>query len=186
MNVLLHMHCQGDEFGILLRQKKKTQRSLPERQTERKNQCLRLPRHTGNPQLKYWKASTTTAWKTKSTRTPSLVFPYEKTGDFEVRAKSFALHCRSRGFFRGHVRSCEKGLWDEAGRVLFLSSYKNKTITNKKAPKKSSTNRDSKISGWIFFIGIGRHHGAMQRCRMPTAHYFLCSLRNVAVYLELQ
>ena len=38
---------------------------------------------------------------------------------FAVRAKSFALHWRSRGFFRGHVRSCEKGLksrvWDGTG-----------------------------------------------------------------------
>ena len=69
MNVPLHT---GNEFGIILRQKK-MQQSLPERQTERKNRCLRLPRHTGNPQLKYGKASATTAWKTKSTRTPSLV-----------------------------------------------------------------------------------------------------------------
>ena len=94
---------------------KKIQGSLPERQTEQKTPCLRLPRHTGNPQLKYGKASATTAGKTKSTRTPSLVSPYEKDWRFAVRAKSFALHWRSRGFFRGHVthvRSCEKGLID--------------------------------------------------------------------------
>ena len=70
----------GHEFGILLRQEK-MQRSLPKRQTERKNRCLRLPRYTGNPQLKYWKARATTASKMKSTRMPSLVSPYEKTGD---------------------------------------------------------------------------------------------------------
>ena len=79
MNVPLNTST-GDEFGILVRQKK-MQRSLPERQTERKNQCLRLPRHTGNPHLKYGKACATTVWKMKSTRTPSLVSPYEKTGD---------------------------------------------------------------------------------------------------------
>ena len=90
-----------DEFGMLLRQK--MQRSLPERQTERKNRCLRLPRHPGHPQLKYGKASATTAWKTKSTRTPSLVSPYEKTGDSRfapnllpytgVRAVFFGVTC---------------------------------------------------------------------------------------------
>ena len=101
MNVPLHT---GNEFWILLRQRKKMQRSaLPERQTEQKNRCLRLPRHTGNPQLKYGKASATTAWKTKSTRTPSLVSPYEKTGDSRfapnllpytgVRAVFFGVTC---------------------------------------------------------------------------------------------
>ena len=40
-------------------------------------------------------------------------FSIRKDWRFAVRAKSFALHwrSRSRGFFRGHVRSCEKGLW---------------------------------------------------------------------------
>ena len=38
-------------------------------------------------------------------------FSIRKDWRFAVRAKSFALHWRSRGFFRGHVRSCEKGLW---------------------------------------------------------------------------
>ena len=90
------------EIGILLRQKK-MQRSLLERQTERKNRCPRLPRHTGNPQLKYGKASATTAWETKSTRTPSLVSQYEKTGDLRfapnllpytgVRAVFFGVTC---------------------------------------------------------------------------------------------
>ena len=37
-------------------------------------------------------------------------FSIRKDWRFVVRAKSFALHWRSRGFFRGHVRSCEKGL----------------------------------------------------------------------------
>ena len=77
MNVPLHT---GDEFGILLRQKKYND-LYPRDKPNEKNRCLRLPRHTGNPQLKYGKASATTAWKTKSTRTPSLVSPYEKTGD---------------------------------------------------------------------------------------------------------
>ena len=82
---------------------KKMQRSLPERQTEGKNRCLRLPRHTGHPQLKYGKASANTAWKTKSTRTPSLVSPYKKTGDSRfppnllpytgVRAVFFGVTC---------------------------------------------------------------------------------------------
>ena len=71
----------GTSLGSRLLRQKKMQRSLLERQTERKNRCLRLPRHTGHPQLKYGKASATTAWKTKSTRTPSLVSPFEKTGD---------------------------------------------------------------------------------------------------------
>ena len=100
MNVRIPLR-PGDEFGILLRQK--MQRSLPERQTERKDRCLRLPRHTGNPQLKYGKASATIAWKTKSTRTPSLVCPFEKTGDLRfapnllpytgVRAVFFGVTC---------------------------------------------------------------------------------------------
>ena len=34
---------------------------------------------------------------------------HRKDWRFAVRAKSFALHWRSRGFFRGHVCSCEKG-----------------------------------------------------------------------------
>ena len=37
-------------------------------------------------------------------------FSIRKDWRFAVRAKSFALHWRSRGFFRGRVRSCEKGL----------------------------------------------------------------------------
>ena len=39
-------------------------------------------------------------------------FSIRKDWRFAVRAKSFAQHWRSRGFFRGHVRSCEKGLCD--------------------------------------------------------------------------
>ena len=38
-------------------------------------------------------------------------FSIRKDWRFAVRAKSFALHWRSRGFSQGHVRSCEKGLW---------------------------------------------------------------------------
>ena len=89
---------------------KKMQRSLPERQTELKNRCLRLPRHTSNPQLKYGKASATTAWKTKSTRTPSLVSPHEKTGDSRFAPNLLPYTGVRAVFFRGHVRSCEKGL----------------------------------------------------------------------------
>ena len=51
----------GTSLGSFFDKKKKMQRSLPERQTERKNRYLRLPRHTGNPQLKYGKASATTS-----------------------------------------------------------------------------------------------------------------------------
>ena len=76
MNVPLHT---GDEFGLNLRQNATL--SAQEKKTEEENRCPRLPRHTGNPQLKNGKASATTAWNTKSTRTPSLVSPYEKTGD---------------------------------------------------------------------------------------------------------
>ena len=91
----------------LLRQK--MQRSLPERQTERKNRCLRLPRHPGHPQLKYGKASATSL-KNEVDKGAISCFSKRKDWRFAVRAKSFALHWRSRGFFRGHVRSCEKGL----------------------------------------------------------------------------
>ena len=98
----------GDEFEIILRQK--MQRSLPERQTEGKNRCLQLPRHTGNPQLKYWKASATTAWNTKSTRPLSLVSPYEKTGDSRFAPNLLPYTGVRAVFFRGHVSSCEKGL----------------------------------------------------------------------------
>ena len=117
MNVPLRT---GDEFGILLRQKK--QRSLPERQIERKYRCLRLPRHTGYPRLKYGKASATTSRKTKSTRTPSLVSPYEKTGDSRfapnllpytgVRAVFFGVTCTVvRKVYGRHVLISMFGAW---------------------------------------------------------------------------
>ena len=106
MNIPLHT---GDEFGILLRQKKNAT-SLPDKQTERKKRCLRLTRHIGNPQVKYGKASATTARKTKSTRTPSLVSPYEKTGDSRFAPNLLPYTGVRAVFFRGHVRSCEKGL----------------------------------------------------------------------------
>ena len=46
-------------------------------------------------------------------------FSIRKDWRFAVRAKSFALHWRSRGFFRGHVRSCEKGLCSTIDRRTF-------------------------------------------------------------------
>ena len=50
-------------------------------------------------------------------------FSIRKDWRFAVRAKSFALHWRSRGFFRGHVRSCEKGLWSNiSGEEHFQTS----------------------------------------------------------------
>ena len=98
----MHRCTLGTSLGSFS-DKKKMQQSLPERQTKRKNWCPRLPRHTGNPQLKYGKASATTSWKTKSTRTPSLVSKYEKTGDSRfapnllpytgVRAVFFGVTC---------------------------------------------------------------------------------------------
>ena len=44
-------------------------------------------------------------------------FFIRKDWGFTVRAKSFDIHWRSRGFFRGHVRSCEKGLWEQHGTI---------------------------------------------------------------------
>ena len=124
----------GTSLGSrLLRQK--LQRSLPERQTERKNRCLRLPRHTGHPQLKYGKASATTAWKTKWTRTPSLVSPYEKTGDSRfapnllpytgVRAVFFGVTCAVVRKVYGRAFDCRSSgpqFNFESGLVLFFLS----------------------------------------------------------------
>ena len=114
MNVPQHTK---DEFETLLR--KKMQRSLPERQTEGKNRCLRLPRHTGNPQLKYGKARATTAWKTKSTRTPSLVSPYEKTGDSRF-APNLLPYTGVRAVFLGS----REQLWERSYRPYILSRPK--------------------------------------------------------------
>ena len=59
-----------------------------------------------------------------------------------VKLLQFAKLGRHRWFYQKVSRdyTCRDSTWpyDEAGRVLFLSSYRNKTITNKKAPKKKN------------------------------------------------
>ena len=125
MNVPLHT---GASLGSSdKKKKKKMQRYLPERQTERKNRCLRLPRHTGNPQLKYGKASATTAWKTKSTRTLTLVSLCEKTGDSRF-APNLLPYIDIRAVFSGSRAqlwegSMEYGLEWPTNAIFFFFFY---------------------------------------------------------------
>ena len=54
----------------------------------------------------------------KSTRTPSLVSPYEKTGDSRFAPNLLPYTGVRAVFFRGHVRSCEKGLCEQPPHLL--------------------------------------------------------------------
>ena len=104
--------------------------TISARETNRtKNRCLRLPRHTGNPQLKYGNASATTAWKMKSTRTPSLVSPYEKTGDSRF-APNLLPYTGVRAVFSGSRAQ----LWERSMHVFCVHTYLARTTINQLFP----------------------------------------------------
>ena len=112
MNVPLHT---GDEFGILLRQKIAT---ISVRETNRTKKSMSTTAQTYWQSLaEIWEGQRNYSLKNEVDKDAISSFSIRKDWRFAVRAKSFALHWRSRGFFRGHVRSCEKGLMTEPVRA---------------------------------------------------------------------
>ena len=106
MNVPLHT---GDEFGILLRQKNAT---ISVRETNQTKKSMSTTAQTyWQSSAEIWECQRNYSLKNEVDKDAISCFSIRKDWRFAVRAKSFALHWRSRGFFRGHVRSCEKGLW---------------------------------------------------------------------------
>ena len=98
-----------DEFGILLRQKNAT---ISARETNRTKKPMSTTAQTyWQSSAEIWEGQRNYSQKNEVHKDAISCFSIRKDWRFAVRAKSFALHWRSRGFFRGHVRSCEKGLW---------------------------------------------------------------------------
>ena len=106
---MYHWHT-GDKFGILLRQKNSR---ISARETNRtKNSMSTTAQTYWQSSAKIWEGQRNYSRKNQVHKDAISCFSIRKDWRFAVRAKSFALHWRSRGFFRGHVRSCEKGLID--------------------------------------------------------------------------
>ena len=106
VNAPLHT---GDEFGILLRQKKNATISV--RETNRTKKSMSTTAQTyWQSSAEIWECQRDYSLNNEVDKDAISCFYIRKDWRFAVRAKSFALHWRSRGFFRGHVRSCEKGL----------------------------------------------------------------------------
>ena len=90
--------------------RQKMQRSLP-RETNRTKKSMSTTAQTYWPSsTEIWEGQRNYSLKNEVDKDAISCFFIRKDWRFAVRAKSFALHWRSRGFFRGHVRSCEKGL----------------------------------------------------------------------------
>ena len=107
MNVPLHT---GDEFGILLDPTKKNA-TISARETNRTKKSMSTTAQTyWQSSAEIWECQRNYSLKNEVDKDAISCFSIRKDWRFAVRAKSFALHWRSRGFFRGHVRSCEKGL----------------------------------------------------------------------------
>ena len=90
----------GDEFGILLRQKK-MQRSLPERQTDEKKSMSTTVQTYWQSSAEIWECQRNYSLKNEVDKDAISCFSIRRDWRFAVRAKSFALHWRSRGFFFG-------------------------------------------------------------------------------------
>ena len=107
MNIPLHT---GDEFGILLRRKKNA--TISARETNRTKKPMSTTAQTyWQSSAEIWDRQRNYSQKNEVHKDAISCFSIRRDWRFAVRAKSFALHWRSRGFFWGHVRSCEKGLW---------------------------------------------------------------------------
>ena len=83
----------------LLRQK--MQRSLLERQTERKKSMSTTAQTYWPSSAEIWEGQRNYSMKNEVDKDAISCFSIRKDWRFEVRAKSFALHWRSRGFFSG-------------------------------------------------------------------------------------
>ena len=93
MNVPLHT---GDEFGILLRQKKYATISARETNWTKKSMSTTAPTYWQSS-AEIWEGQRNNSLNNEVDKT---CFSIRKDWRFAVRAKSFALHWRSRGFFR--------------------------------------------------------------------------------------
>ena len=99
-----------DEFGIPSSPTKNAKISA--RETNRTKKSMSTTAQTSWPSsAEIWEGQRNYSLKNEVDKDAISCFSIRKDWRFAVRAKSFALHWHSRGFFRGHVRSCEKGLW---------------------------------------------------------------------------
>ena len=97
-----------DEFGIPASPTKNAKISA--RETNRTKKSMSTTVQTYWPSsAKIWEDQRNYSLKNEVDKNAISCFSIRKDWRFAVRAKSLALHWRSRGFFRGHVRSCEKG-----------------------------------------------------------------------------
>ena len=97
------------EIGILLRQKKNA--TISARETNQTKKSMSTTAQTyWQSSAEIWEGQRNYSLRNEVDKDAISCFSIRKDWRFAVRAKSFAQHWRSRGFFRGHVRSCEKGL----------------------------------------------------------------------------
>ena len=107
-----------DEFGIPASPTKNAKISA--RETNRTKKLMSTTAQTYWPSsAEIWEGQRNYSLKNEVDKDAISCFSIRKDWRFAVRAKSFALHWRSRGFFRGHVRSCEKGLCGWAWKGCF-------------------------------------------------------------------
>ena len=97
------------EIGILLRQKKKCN-DLCSRDKPNEKSMSTTAQTYWQSSAEIWEGQRNYSLRNEVDKDAISCFSIRKDWRFAVRAKSFPLHWRSRGFFRGHVRSFEKGL----------------------------------------------------------------------------
>ena len=98
-----------DEFGIPA--SPTINAKISARETNRTKKSMSTTAQTSWPSsAEIWEGQRNYSLKNEVDKDAISCFSIRKDWRFAVRAKSFALHWRSRGSFRGHVRSCEKGL----------------------------------------------------------------------------
>ena len=105
--------CTAAHWGVWDRSPtKKKKATISARETNRTKKSMSTTAQTyWQSSAEIWEGQRNYSLKNEVDKDAISCFSIRKDWRFAVRAKSFALHWRSRGFFRGHVRSCEKGLW---------------------------------------------------------------------------
>ena len=149
----------GTSLGSrLLRQKNA---KISARETNRTKKSMSTTAQTYWPSsAEIWEGQRNYSLKHEVDKDAISCFSIRKDWRFAVRAKSFAPHWRSRGFFRGHVRSCEKGLIPVIVHSAFsyffpkLCLIFKKSISGPIKLKFSGKTLNSILLAPIYFLGV--------------------------------
>ena len=140
---------------------KKKNATISTRQTNRTKKSMSTTAQTyWQSSSEIWEGLCNYSLKNEVDKDAISCFSIQKDWRFAVRAKSFALHWRSRGFFRCHVRSCEKGLFPQ--------------------PTESLSHLQHLISGGRECLGVGcfeavhsEVHSSLRKPRTPRFMVYL-------------